>query len=180
MSVATGTLSRSPFTEQFSSQATDLLFALWGSIVQSLPSEQAISQARTTVELMADTPKISARAEISMTQKLFGLLEDLKQLESGWDDDDAEPISPQAIQSAERWLNECQAKDIPLDFIAPLRDGGLQLEWKDLSRQIFLEIEISPTGQSRYLIHSLKSPGLIAKESITDSLDALRAKLSEF
>src|SRR3990167_3313958 len=129
---------------------------------------------------MADTPIIAPQAETSMTQKLFSLLEELKCLESGWDDDGAEPISAQAIQSAERWLNECQAKDILLDFVAPLRDGGLQLEWKDISRQIFLEIEISPLGQSRYLIHSLERPGLLAKESISDSLDALKAKLSEF
>jgi hypothetical protein len=52
-----------------------------------------------------------------------------------------------AYRAAVDLITEIKAADLPLPMVAPDRDGGIQLEWK----QRGLEIGILPTGSYEYL-----------------------------
>lgn len=90
-------------------------------------------------------------------QSALQSLSELAQLPSNWDSYGAEPPSSQAITIAQQMLTviygrlaarpECSVQPT---FIAPLADGGIQLEWNFASTEF--AIQISPTGELGYLL----------------------------
>ena len=80
-----------------------------------------------------------------------GRLEEISRLEPNWDSYGADPITKTAIERALELLNHLRQlmagvvgeAYLPLN-IAPIADGGVQLEWQHQNRQ--LEIEIAADG----------------------------------
>jgi hypothetical protein len=84
------------------------------------------------------------------------VLETLRTLRSGWDSYDAEPISGVAIRAAKNLLvllpgfMSAQAPEHSRPWaIAPMVDGGVQLEWRQAGKA--LEVEVGPHGEYAYL-----------------------------
>ncbi len=80
-------------------------------------------------------------------------LDEFKSLEEDWDSYGADPISPKAIVTAKNLLRTCSRPD----FIAPLADGGVQLEWEcpDINRGA--EVEISAEGKAELEVFNLQT-----------------------
>ncbi len=84
---------------------------------------------------------------------LFERLKELAQLETDWDSYDAKPIPPIAFVTA---LEILFKERVPVpDFIAPISNGGLQLEWSD--EQICLEIEVFANDNLTYFFYEKKN-----------------------
>jgi hypothetical protein len=68
----------------------------------------------------------------------------LARLPQNWDSYGASPINPEAIQKARGILRSVFAlggTSIPLPFVAPSPDGGIELEWKTTSnKELMLDI----------------------------------------
>jgi len=87
-------------------------------------------------------------------------LDELARLEPDWDSYGARPMTAIAINQANKLLIDVARHYLELGllhvlrtkpwFIAPLADGGIQIEWK--SNRGALEVEIGGDGQIGYLI----------------------------
>jgi len=95
--------------------------------------------------------------ERTLPADLQARLDHLEGLERNWDSYDAEPISPKAISLAKTVvcrsiaaLERHGAKNVYPFAIAPVSDGGVQLEWRGPAG--FVEIEISPSGSLTALV----------------------------
>jgi hypothetical protein len=84
-------------------------------------------------------------------------LQELSKLEPNWDSYDAEPLSPTAVATASTLIaavdetrRAVTGKHAPPWMVAPVPDGGLQVEWKSGPRKI--EVLIDPEGDLSYLI----------------------------
>ena len=71
-------------------------------------------------------------------------LDEFKSLEENWDSYGAQPISPKAIDRAKDLLRVCS----PPCFIAPLADGGVQLEWECPDANRRAEVEVNAEGKA--------------------------------
>lgn len=95
--------------------------------------------------------------ERTLPAELQARLDHLGTLAANWDSYGAEPISPDAIALAKSLLcrtiatlQRMGAANLYPFAIAPLSDGGVQLEWR--SGRGFAEIEISPSGMLSALV----------------------------
>lgn len=78
-------------------------------------------------------------------------LQHLAQLEAGWDGYEAKPLSPVAVASAALTAySVLTAYGEAPNFIAPIPDGGVQVEWD--SAQSALELTIAPDGYKETLL----------------------------
>jgi hypothetical protein len=87
-------------------------------------------------------------------------LNELARLEPDWDSYGAKPISGVAISLANRLLLDVARRSLELGhepatrmrpwYIAPLADGGLQIEWRSDAGAI--EVEIAGDGRFGYLV----------------------------
>jgi hypothetical protein len=87
-------------------------------------------------------------------------LDELARLEPDWDSYGARPVSAIAINQANRLLLDVARRYLELGypevsrvkpwFIAPLADGGIQIEWR--SDAGAMEVEIGGDGRFEYLI----------------------------
>jgi len=115
-------------------------------------------------------------------KKIITLIQNLSTLEQDWDSYGAEPISSYAINQASELVVKCEQLGIFLDFAAPMCDGGIQLEGADKKRDIFLEIEIIPERENRYLVYSGNRSSIIKKGIINEAnpLGNLSVYLQEY
>ena len=82
----------------------------------------------------------------ALPKELSDRLDHLADLPQNWDSYGASPINPKVIQRVRAILREILAlggEDIPLPFVAPAGDGGLELEWTSLSGEELM-LELSP------------------------------------
>jgi hypothetical protein len=82
-------------------------------------------------------------------------LTELSMLQANWDSYGASPISEKAVDRARRFSSQLvqefpQAGDISPYTVAPLPNGGVQLEWRGPQRA--LEIEIDAAGRFSSLL----------------------------
>lgn len=89
-------------------------------------------------------------------------LDELESLSPGWDSYGADPISPQALQRVKEILFALRDGPYPGERampqnIAPIADGGIQLEWWRASG--YLEVEITAAGAADYWLLAGAEPG---------------------
>ncbi len=102
--------------------------------------------------MVLDTPRISLQPTVQRIAELADLGPD-------WDSYGAEPLTAKALieavrlttRMAERFASAAEQRALPW-MVAPLADGGVQIEWRGASGA--LEVEISPEGQFGYLLET--------------------------
>jgi len=115
---------------------------------------------------------------------IFERLKELAQLKVDWDSYGAEPVSSVALVAAFELLDAvkerlCRKVREPLpQFIAPLADGGLQLEWS--GQQGDIEVEIDPSGDLGYVLIEGQGTNRKFKEQHQVSLNEVLNLLSQF
>ncbi len=78
-------------------------------------------------------------------------LQHLAQLKAGWDGSEANPLSPVAVaHAALTAYSVLHAYGKAPDFIAPIPDGGVQVEWD--SGESALELTIAQDGYKEILL----------------------------
>ena len=112
---------------------------------------------------------------VDVLDNVFARLDEFRQLEPGWDSYDAEPISATAIKTA-RGLLMLSAGRLGTDgraqpslHVAPLADGGVQIEWHTPSRS--LEVDAQADGSLGYLLLTRTESGNQYHESDHANLD---------
>ena len=120
--------------------------------------------------------------EATLPDELTSRLDHLGALERNWDSYGAEPISTKAIDVAKvvlcrsiAALRQRGSKNVYPFAIAPVSDGGVQLEWR--GRAGFLEIEIAPSGTLSALVSKGESHPSAQKEHSGVSSEDVTAML---
>ena len=129
--------------------------------------------------------KIQAEAVYQITlASTIKRLKELAQLEADWDSYGAEPVSSIALVTAFELLDavkerlSTKGKEALPQFIAPLADGGLQLEWS--REQGDIEIEIDPDGDLGYVLIEGQGENRKFTEQHQISLEEVLNLLSQF
>jgi hypothetical protein len=87
--------------------------------------------------------------DASFTARL-GKLRELEKLEDNWDSYGGRAPSPKAVAIGEALVRDVyQRTGVVAYNVAPLADGGVQIEWRKQARAI--EVEIGPEGDLSYL-----------------------------
>lgn len=126
---------------------------------------------------------IIPRSKISLTS-IFERLKELAQLEADWDSYSAKAISSVALVRAFEVIEsvkdrfKTKVKEPLPQFIAPLADGGLQLEWNGQQGEI--EIEIYPDRDLGYVFIEGQGTNRKFQEKHQVSLDEVMKLLSQF
>jgi len=115
---------------------------------------------------------------------IFERLKELAQLKADWDSYGAEPVSSVALVATFELLDAVKERlsrkvreSLP-QFIAPLADGGLQLEWKGQRGDI--EVKIDPIGNFSYVLLEGQETNRKFQEKARASLEEVLKLLSEF
>ncbi|MCL1469767.1 hypothetical protein [Argonema antarcticum] len=110
-------------------------------------------------------------------------LKQLAQLEPDWDSYGAEQVSSVALVAAfeilvtvKEQLSNQVREPLP-SFVAPLADGGLQLEWS--SSLLDIEVEIGPGGDFSYVLIQGQGTNRKFEEKHQVSLDEVLNLLSQ-
>jgi len=121
--------------------------------------------------------------QVSLTS-IFERLKEIAQLKADWDSYGAEPVSSVALVAAFELLDTVREQisrkvrePLP-QFIAPLADGGLQLEWS--GQQGDIEVEIDPNGDLGYVLIEGQGTNRKFKEQHQVSLNEVLNLLSQF
>lgn len=128
-------------------------------------------------------PRQKTSPQVSLAP-IFERLKELAQLKVDWDSYGAEPVSSVALVAAFELLDAvkerlCRKVREPLpQFIAPLADGGLQLEWS--RQQDDIEVEIDPNGDLGYVLIEGQGTNRKFKEQHQVSLNEVLNLLSQF
>jgi hypothetical protein len=77
----------------------------------------------------------------------------ISQLGINWDDDGAEAITEKSILKSKEVVFKLYSSGVDIDYVFPLRSGGIQLEIDDLNK--FIEIEISSEGETKFIIYNI-------------------------
>lgn len=95
---------------------------------------------------------VSARPpDAAKLEKELQRLEELAKLDSGWDGENARPLSsPADAHAAHTAYSVLATYGHAPSFIAPIPDGGVQVEWE--SRDSALELTIGPDGYKEILL----------------------------
>ena len=75
-------------------------------------------------------------------QPAFSKMQELVNLEPGWDSHDAAPVVDDSVVAAVEILSQTMSSDTKTPWIVPTVRGGIQIEWH--KSQVHLEIEIKP------------------------------------
>ncbi|MBE9130114.1 MULTISPECIES: hypothetical protein [unclassified Coleofasciculus] len=143
-----------------------------------LPKASVVLEANQKNKLWQKTS-----SQISLAP-IFKRLKELAQLEADWDSYGAEPVSSVAIVTAFELLDALReqlsrkVRELLPQFIAPLVDGGLQLEWS--GQQGELEVEIDPNGDLGYVLIEGQGTNRKFKEQHQVSLNEVLNLLSQF
>lgn len=106
-------------------------------------------QAFTVSGTMSDLVVHSSTWEAEAYQRAIAL----KDLAAGWDHRQGRPPTTAAINSALSYISLVAELNLPAlggPFIAPMSEGGVQLEWDQGDRHV--EIEITPDGVAKWII----------------------------
>jgi hypothetical protein len=116
----------------------------------STAADHAPNQKGSAVQLESD------RDTASRLQATLNRIAQFASLETDWDSYGGEPPSPVARAEAGRWVEIVadifggRAGDTSIPYsVAPLADGGVQLEWR--GRNGVVELEVDPDGALGYL-----------------------------
>jgi hypothetical protein len=154
-----------------------------GYYITSTPTLKAFRFSREANQknrLRENTTPIS---QVSLTL-IFERLKELAQLEADWDSYGAKAISSVALVTAFEVLEgvkerlSTKVKEPLPQFIAPLADGGLQLEWS--RKQGDIEVEIYPDGDLGYVLIEGQGTTRKFQEKHQVSLDEVLNLLSQF
>lgn len=101
----------------------------------------------------------------TLTEQLDAMLA----LESNWDGYNADPIVPEVVEVAKEFVGFLHALlgrggDETNMFVAPGRDGGVQVEWDDDAAEY--EMEINPDGSFGFLRED-KMTGVMTEEKFS-------------
>jgi len=77
-------------------------------------------------------------------------IQELAQLPEGWNSYGSKRIQPAAVEGAVRVLRATDSERLPVPHLAPVADGGIQIEWTVGERSA--EVEVRPTGTVEYLV----------------------------
>lgn len=102
------------------------------------PDQDFASGASTLPERAADY--------VELENAVRGRLDELSQLEVGWDGADARPVDRLALDHAWRLAEQSIRADLPAPELFPVPDGGVQLEWH--AGPVELEVEIEPGARA--------------------------------
>ena len=100
---------------------------------------------------------------------------DLLQLPKNWDGYGAIQIQEQLAQKALMVLVEVMENDAPAPSVVPLSDGGIQVEWHRLGRN--LEIEF-PAGETPSFYYYEDGSELESEGQVSRSYDRIQAYLA--
>lgn len=103
-----------------------------------------IDQARADIAAGKGVLWSELKREERITDDLLSRLDEFAAIESDWDSYGADPISPAAVTLARAFLVALGARFAP-DNVAPIADGGIQMEWRGAGRN--MQIEITATGE---------------------------------
>ena len=128
-------------------------------------------------------PRQKTSPQVSLAP-IFERLKELAQLKADWDSYGAEPVSSVALVATFELLDAVKERlsrkvreSLP-QFIAPLADGGLQLEWKGQRGDI--EVKIDPIGNFSYVLLEGQETNRKFQEKARASLEEVLKLLSEF
>ena len=108
--------------------------------------EQAEDTSTSTLEQMGGTTASTIWDLEEINPKQASRIKELAALESNWDHLGAIQPTTTAVNRAVRLLLHAVKIAAPATFIAPLYDGGLQLEWGPISKRKFV-VAIDPDGK---------------------------------
>jgi hypothetical protein len=97
-------------------------------------------------------------------------VQELAGLPAGWDSYGSNRIQPAAVDGAVRVLRAADSDLLPTPHIAPVSDGGIQIEWSVGERSA--EIEVRPSGAVEFLL-ALGARGI--SEGIVSQPEDVRA-----
>lgn len=111
----------------------------------------------------------------SWIRPAFSKIQELVNLDPGWDSHDADSVVADSVVSAVEILSDTMSPDTKTPWIVPTVHGGIQMEWH--KPQVDLEIEIEPNGTAS-VFYVNEQDGT----QIEEPLDAaqVRLRLDEF
>ena len=107
---------------------------------------------------------------VTLSDSIETSLKELGSLESGWDGEDADPVTPAAIQGARQLLLDLLKahRSLRKPSLVPTVDGCIQIEWHEADRSLefsftgeywtALGVEIHPDRSRLHLTNSLVGP----------------------
>ena len=105
---------------------------------------------------------------------LLEQLDGMRNLQANWDGYNADPILPQALELAKELVSYMESM-LPKEsretmFVAPGRDGSVQIEWSDATYKHELGIEIDGSLE---LLHVGKLSGVMVSEKYPSAGQAI-------
>jgi hypothetical protein len=88
--------------------------------------------------------------EPSVHWLVFGSLQKLAGLPTGWDSYGARPLNPRAVYRSVGLLTSIVPPGAPEPSVVPTRDGGVQFEWH--RRGIDVEVRVPPVGEVSFIV----------------------------
>ena len=98
------------------------------------------------------------------------VLNDFLKMNVNWDNDGASKISKTAIGTASAICNKVSIQP----FIAPLKSGGVQLEWewnRNTNHECYLEFEIQPDGSIHHFEYAPRHGICSYPEDVSEAVD---------
>lgn len=103
-------------------------------------------------------------------------LDHLLNLEKDWDSYGAAPIESEAVSTALRWIASCLQVFPEAPFIAPLADGGVQVEWTHGSVEVGFTVRTAQPPQAFIVTDVSEDQWFLDRsEGLARLLRALRA-----
>lgn len=120
--------------------------------VTTAPVAMSTTWADTLVETqLADKVKLGVNLIIERLRKIANL-------KRGWDSYEAEPIESATIIRAIDFFSKIvvqldreRRNNLPVPFVAPLSDGGIQFEWRTLYKELIIVVPKSIQNDLTYL-----------------------------
>ena len=123
--------------------------------VVSVGEEESIGKEDVTTWINNSAETIIAFRIQRGSRFITDRLKKFANLKTGWDSYDAKSIQwktiIRAIQFFSKVLYEIENKNIPVPFVAPLSDGGIQFEWKTCYKELILLIPEKEEEPFEYL-----------------------------
>lgn len=135
-------------------------------------------KSTTSTKNLAESKTISKvqRGSLSIVKRL----KSFAALRAGWDSYGAKPIEWSTISRAIAFIChvlydiDCQNKDVvPLPFVAPRSDGGIQFEWSTCYKELILTIPAKENELMEYLKTDINSGEEKEEEGEVSSIEDL-------
>lgn len=111
--------------------------------------QQGAGQTSRAVAIRVVGPDGSLRRDW-LASHMETQLNELLRLDAGWDGDDADPVSLEAVTSVVAIIGQISSDLAVPPFVFPLPDGGLQIEWH--AGREAVEIEVDGKGAGHLLV----------------------------